>query len=112
MKSVRIRNFSGLYFPAFGRNTGKYRPEKLYTDTFYAAITFDGFALGKTNASKSNLAEAKSWNQRITIAKFTENPESTFAIRFSSAEDDDQAEEHYKQLTDRVKSIPEHNRGG
>ena len=29
VKSVRIRSFSGPYFPAFRLNTEKYRPEKL-----------------------------------------------------------------------------------
>ena len=30
--------FSGPYFPVFGMNTGKYRPEKTpYFDTFHAA---------------------------------------------------------------------------
>ena len=29
--------FSGLYFPVFGRNTGKYEPAKTpYLDTFHA----------------------------------------------------------------------------
>ena len=28
VKSVQKRSFSGLYFPVFGRNTGKYEPEK------------------------------------------------------------------------------------
>ena len=31
--------FSGPYFPVFGRNTGKYGPEKTpYLDTFYAEL--------------------------------------------------------------------------
>ena len=29
MKSIRIWIFSGPYFPSFGPNAGKYRPEKL-----------------------------------------------------------------------------------
>ena len=37
MKSVQIRRFSGSYFPVFGLNTGKYRPERTpYLDTFHA----------------------------------------------------------------------------
>ena len=36
-KSVQIRSFSGLYFPVFSPNTGKYGPEKTpYLDTFHA----------------------------------------------------------------------------
>ena len=34
VRSVRIRRFSGPYFPAFGLNTGKYGPEKLRIRTF------------------------------------------------------------------------------
>ena len=38
-KSVQIRSFSGLYFPVFGLNTGKYGPGKTpYLDTFHAVI--------------------------------------------------------------------------
>ena len=36
MKSVQIQSFSGLYFPVFRLNTGKYGPEKTpYLDTFH-----------------------------------------------------------------------------
>ena len=35
MKSVRIRSFSGSYFPAFGLITGKYGPEKLQMQTLF-----------------------------------------------------------------------------
>ena len=39
MKSVQIRSISGPYFPVFGLNTGKYRPEITpYLDTFPAVI--------------------------------------------------------------------------
>ena len=39
VKSVKIRSFSGPYFPVFGLNTEKYGPEKTpYLDTFQAAI--------------------------------------------------------------------------
>lgn len=57
----------------------------------------------------SNVATVGSLGRRITIARFTENPVLTVAIRFSLAEYDDQAVEHHKQLTDAVESIPEHN---
>ena len=57
----------------------------------------------------SNVATVGSLGRRITIARFTENPVLTVAIRFSFAEYDDQAVEHHKQLTDAVESIPEHN---
>ena len=37
VKSVRIRSFSGPYFPVFTPNAGKYGPEKTpYLDTFHA----------------------------------------------------------------------------
>ena len=37
VKSVKIRSFSGPYFPVFSLNTGKYGPEKTpYLDTFHA----------------------------------------------------------------------------
>ena len=40
VKSVQIRSFFGLYFPAFGPNAGEYGPKKaLYLDTFHAADT-------------------------------------------------------------------------
>ena len=50
VKSVRIRSFSGLYFPAFGQytkiycpNAGKYGPEKIsYLDTFHAVFIMSG----------------------------------------------------------------------
>ena len=59
MKSVRIRSFSGPYFPAFelmqidtphlsvfSPNAGKYWPEKkTNTDTFHAVKNFGGFLL-------------------------------------------------------------------
>ena len=35
LKSVRIRSFYGLYFPAFGLNLGKYGPEKLRIRTLF-----------------------------------------------------------------------------
>ena len=38
-KVVRIWSFCGLYFPAFGLNTGKYRPEKLRIRTIFYAVT-------------------------------------------------------------------------
>ena len=37
-KVFKYAVFSGLYFPAFGLNTGKYGPEKTpYLDTFHTA---------------------------------------------------------------------------
>ena len=37
VKSVQMQSFSGPYFPVFGLNTGKCRPENtLYLDTFHA----------------------------------------------------------------------------
>ena len=46
VKSVRIWSFSGLYFPAFGLNTGKYGPEKLWTRTlFKQCMKYTGFCL-------------------------------------------------------------------
>ena len=40
-KSVRIRSFSGPYFPAFvfGQNLGKHRPEKLQIRTLFTQCT-------------------------------------------------------------------------
>ena len=35
VKSVRIRSYSGLYFPTFELNTGKYGPEKLRIRTLF-----------------------------------------------------------------------------
>ena len=37
VKSVKIRSYSGPYFPAFSPNVGKYGPEITpYLDTFHA----------------------------------------------------------------------------
>ena len=42
VKSVRIRSYSGPYFPAFGLNTGKMRTRiTLNTDTFYAVFVIE-----------------------------------------------------------------------
>ena len=35
MKSICIRSFSGLYFPVFALNAGKYGPEKFQTRTIF-----------------------------------------------------------------------------
>ena len=36
VKSVRIRSFSGPYFPTIGPNAAKYRPEKLLIHTLFS----------------------------------------------------------------------------
>ena len=51
--------FSGLYFPVFSPNTGKYGPEKYpYLDTFHAVYGdkkfFDGFGCSSDRAFNKN----------------------------------------------------------
>ena len=51
--------FSGLYFPVFSPNTGKYGPEKYpYLDTFHAVYGDkqfgDGFGCSSDRASNKN----------------------------------------------------------
>ena len=51
--------FSGLYFPAFSPNTGKYGPEKYpYLDTFHAVYGDkqfrDGFGSSSDRGSNKN----------------------------------------------------------
>ena len=48
MKSVKIRSYSGPYFPAFSPNAGKYGPEITpYLDTFHAVLI--GILFNKEN---------------------------------------------------------------
>ena len=45
MKSVRIRSFSGSYFPAFGLKTGRSGPEKLQMQTLFTQWYFESIFL-------------------------------------------------------------------
>ena len=76
VKSVRIRSFSGPYFPAFGLNTpylsvfspntGKYRPEKLRIRTLFTQC--------QTNVQKHiglYLDEKCNTHKRSLLARFT-----------------------------------------
>ena len=76
--------FFGPYFPVFGLNTGKYRPEKtLYLDTFHAVE-----ALGKSTAKWKDSAKFYEYEQEIgwSITKldnktlFTDNSEKQNCI--------------------------------
>ena len=72
MKSVRIRSFSGPYFPAFGLNTylsvfslnaGKYVPQKLLIRTLFTQCLFSitKIYFGLRSLEKHKALQARSW---------------------------------------------------
>ena len=62
------------------------------------------------NKRASNvLSEVIKWNERIIIATFEGNPKITIIVNYSPVEGDDEAEQHYNQLSSAVKQVPKHN---
>ena len=72
-----------------------------------AAVGGIGFAINKNTASA--LADTKRINERILVANFSGNPATTIIIHYSPTEGSADAEEHYNQLADVIKTIPKHN---
>ena len=46
------------------------------------------------------------WNERIIIATFEGNPKNTIIVHYSPVDGDDEAEQHYNQLSSAVKQVP------
>ena len=62
------------------------------------------------NKRASNvLSEVIKWNERIIIATFEGNPKTTIIVHYSPVEGDDEAEQHYNQLSSAVKQVPKHD---
>ena len=62
------------------------------------------------NKKASNvLSEVIKWNERIIIATFEGNPKTTITFHYLPVEGDDEAEQHYNQLSSAVKQVPKHN---
>ena len=55
------------------------------------------------------LAEVISFNSRILITHFGGNPATTIITHYAPVEGADDAEEHYNNLADAIRSIPAHN---
>ena len=74
-KVSKYRVFSGPYFPVFGLNTRKYRPEKTpYLDTFHAVIYNEDASLGTTLYMLGSIIMFLSLKQLLTSRIFnTEN---------------------------------------
>ena len=61
------------------------------------------------NKRASNvLSEVIKWNERIIIATFEGNPQTTIIVHYSPVEADDKAEQYYNQLSSAVKQVPKH----
>ena len=62
------------------------------------------------NKRASNvLSEVIKWNERIIIATFEGNPKTTITVHYLAVAGDDEAEQHYNQLSSAVKQVPKHN---
>ena len=55
------------------------------------------------------LSEVIKWNERIIIATFEGNPKTTIIVHYSPVEGDNEAEQHYNQLSSAVKQVLEQN---
>ena len=72
-----------------------------------AAVGGIGFAINKDTASA--LADTKRINERILVANFSGNPATTIIVHYSPTEGSADAEDHYNQLADAIRTIPKHN---
>ena len=93
MKSVQIRSFSGLYFPAFGLNTasysvnfriqnaGKYGPEKtLYRDTFHVVFVLSFASQGTCQYIELESAEIQNTKTSEAFLKRGESIENEWLL--------------------------------
>ena len=58
---------------------------------------------------ESALGSVQKWNDRILVAEFNGNPNTTIIVHYSPCEGSPDAEEHYNNLNSVVSSIPKHN---
>jgi hypothetical protein len=72
-----------------------------------AAVGGIRFAINKNTASA--LADTKRINERILVANFSGNPATTIIVHYSPTEGSADAEDHYNQLADAIRTIPKHN---
>ena len=56
--------------------------------------------------SEKSLAEIKPINNRIMVAVFNGNPNTTVVVNYAPVERSEEAEEHYKMLSNVINSIP------
>ena len=68
-----------------------------------------GIGLLLNRTSSASLAEIKPYNGRILVAHFNGNPATTIIVHYAPAEGDEDAIDHYEQLSDITCTIPKHN---
>ena len=68
-----------------------------------------GIGLLLDRTSSASLAEIKLYNSRILVAHFNGNPATTIIVHYAPAEGDEDAIDHYEQLSDITCTIPKHN---
>ena len=66
-----------------------------------------GLLLNRT--SSASLTEIKSYNSRILVVHFNGIPATTIIVDYAPVEGDEDAIDHYEQLSDITRTIPKHN---
>ena len=68
-----------------------------------------GIGLLLNRTSSASLAEIKLYNSRILVVHFNGNPATTIIVHYAPVEGDEDATDHYEQLSDITRAIPKHN---
>ena len=58
---------------------------------------------------ESALGSVQKWNERILVAEFNGNPNTTIIVHYAPCEGSPDAEEHFNNLNEVTASIPKHN---
>ena len=58
---------------------------------------------------ESALGSVRKWNERILVAEFNGNPNTTIIVHYAPCEGSPDAEEHFNNLNEVTASIPKHN---
>ena len=68
-----------------------------------------GIGILVSKSVESALGSVQKWNDRILVAEFNGNPNTTIIVHYSPCEGSPDAEEHYNNLNAAAASIPKHN---
>ena len=68
-----------------------------------------GIGLLLHRTSSASLAEIKPYNSRVLVAHFNGNPATTIIEHYAPVEGDEDAIDHYKELSDITRIIPKRN---
>ena len=68
-----------------------------------------GIGLLLNRRSSASLAEIKPYNSRILVVHFNGNPATTIIVHYAPVEGNEDAIDHYEQLSGITRTIPKHN---